>query len=114
MIGHERFFLWKNIDNYPKIILATPSYLEHCVEMKIKLSNVSLPGVVLCNFSGADLAALVREASIAALKQAISKGPSHYDVLVSKQHFETAYPKVKPSVSEKVSIMRDTRLPPLR
>ena len=69
---------------------------------------------MLCTSSGADLAALVREASIAALKQAIAEGPSHYDVLVSKQHFETAYMKVKPSVSEKVSIMRDTRLSPLR
>ena len=23
-------FLWKNMDNYPKIIPVTPSYLEHC------------------------------------------------------------------------------------
>ena len=27
--GSQNMFLWKNIDNYPKIIPDTPSYLEH-------------------------------------------------------------------------------------
>ena len=54
-------------------------------------------------FRGADLAALVREASIAALKQAISAGTGHGDIRVSRQHFDMAFTKVKPSVSAKVS-----------
>ena len=28
--GSQNMFLWKNMDNYPKVILVTPSYLEHC------------------------------------------------------------------------------------
>ena len=27
--GSQNMFLWKNTDNYPKIIPVTPSYLEH-------------------------------------------------------------------------------------
>lgn len=55
-------------------------------------------------FSGADLAALVREASVSALKEAITKqGTQSSQVITVKgEHFETAFKKVKPSVSQKV------------
>ena len=53
-------------------------------------------------YSGADLAALVREASVSALREFMSteriEGKS---ILVSYRHFEAAFLKVKPSVSEK-------------
>ena len=29
--GSQNMFLWKHMDNYPKFIPVTPSYLEHCV-----------------------------------------------------------------------------------
>ena len=45
----------------------------------------------------------MREASIAALKEAISAGTGHGDIRVSSQHFDMAFTKVKPSVSAKVS-----------
>ncbi|XP_013409877.1 nuclear valosin-containing protein-like [Lingula anatina] len=53
-------------------------------------------------FSGADLAALVREASVSALKRFISgEASSTSPVMVQKEHFEAAFNKVKPSVSSK-------------
>ena len=56
-------------------------------------------------FSGADLAALVREASICALKEAIlnkGKQPSNA-ITVRGEHFDAAFKKVKPSVTLKVT-----------
>ncbi|XP_063429904.1 nuclear valosin-containing protein-like [Mytilus trossulus] len=54
-----------------------------------------------CNcFTGADLAALVREASMSALKVMISsQGTSTIEV--NKEHFNTAFTRVRPSVSQK-------------
>ena len=53
-------------------------------------------------FSGADLAALVREASVTALREFITSNQPHQQVCVSKRHFDVAFAKVKPSVSLKV------------
>lgn len=54
-----------------------------------------------CNgYTGADLAALVREASMAALKVIIAN-PSSKVIEVNMDHFNTAFSKVKPSVSQK-------------
>lgn len=64
------------------------------------------------NFSGADLASLNREASVIALKEALKKaktvpkplpsedGESPVKVLISLEHFEQAFSKVRPSVSD--------------
>ncbi|XP_048386489.1 nuclear valosin-containing protein-like [Stegostoma tigrinum] len=63
------------------------------------------------NFSGADLSALVREASINALRQHLSGQPSEQapapslEIRVARQHFEAAFKKVKPSVSKKDQLM---------
>ncbi|XP_078398936.1 nuclear valosin-containing protein-like isoform X2 [Cetorhinus maximus] len=63
------------------------------------------------SFTGADLSALVREASINALRQHLSdpspersSAPS-LRVLVARQHFEEAFEKVRPSVSKKDQLM---------
>jgi len=61
------------------------------------------------NYTGADLAALVREASIAAFRDLVlnpegSPGCQHKDLKVSARHFETAFLKTKPSVTKKVEI----------
>ncbi|XP_064412618.1 nuclear valosin-containing protein-like isoform X1 [Latimeria chalumnae] len=60
-------------------------------------------------FTGADLSALVREASISALRFSFqssgnSKAPSG-EIKVSQQHFEEAFKKVKSSVSKKDQMM---------
>ncbi|PRT53587.1 putative AAA domain-containing protein C16E9.10c [Wickerhamiella sorbophila] len=51
------------------------------------------------NFSGADLAALVREASVLALKSAL-KSSSNTAVKVSMEDFNAAFKKVRPSVND--------------
>ncbi|XP_041044106.1 nuclear valosin-containing protein-like [Carcharodon carcharias] len=65
------------------------------------------------SFTGADLSALVREASINALRQHLSdRSPERASVsapslrvLVARQHFEEAFDKVRPSVSKKDQLM---------
>ena len=52
--------------------------------------------------SGADLAALVREASVSALREFMTVTPSSGRIEVHTKHFESAFTKVKPSVSAKV------------
>ncbi|XP_072356698.1 nuclear valosin-containing protein-like [Scyliorhinus torazame] len=62
-------------------------------------------------FTGADLSALVREASINALRQHLSRQDSERDsapsssLRVAQQHFEEAFAKVRPSVSKKDRLM---------
>ena len=67
-------------------------------------------------FSGADLSALVREASVAALKECMAEklsaghhvietqGSKGRTIIVKVDHFQVAFEKVKPSVSGKVYI----------
>ncbi|XP_053568572.1 nuclear valosin-containing protein-like isoform X2 [Bombina bombina] len=59
-------------------------------------------------FTGADLSALVREASVSALRQEmLHKDPvsSTGEMKVCQKHFEAAFKKVKPSVSKKDQLM---------
>jgi SpoVK/Ycf46/Vps4 family AAA+-type ATPase len=71
-----------------------------------------------CNrFTGADIAALTREAAIYALREAIlsldSRGhlTSHEQLVkpenlaVARRHFDFAFQKIKPSVSEQVFLV---------
>merc|ERR1719186_2363000 len=51
-------------------------------------------------FSGADMSALVREASMSALKQHLRWKPTS-PIVVGKSHFNDAFHRVKPSVSGK-------------
>ncbi|XP_060077658.1 nuclear valosin-containing protein-like isoform X2 [Ylistrum balloti] len=53
-------------------------------------------------YTGADLAALVREASVCSLRAIInSTGNDKPSLIVTKQHFEMAFTRVQPSVSTK-------------
>ncbi|XP_050299464.1 nuclear valosin-containing protein-like [Anthonomus grandis grandis] len=52
-------------------------------------------------YTGADLAALVREASVLALKEYMMAGDSGNALMVSSRHFVKAVEKLRPSVSEK-------------
>ncbi|XP_062896579.1 nuclear valosin-containing protein-like isoform X2 [Mobula hypostoma] len=56
-------------------------------------------------FTGADLSALVREASINALRQQLVEPATCPKLQVTRQHFEAAFEKVKPSVSKKDQLM---------
>ncbi|KAM4694936.1 nuclear valosin-containing protein-like [Discoglossus pictus] len=59
-------------------------------------------------FTGADLSALIREASISALRQEMMKkapSTSSGGVKVGQRHFEEAFKKVRPSVSKKDQLM---------
>uniref|UniRef100_A0A8C6GP66 Nuclear valosin-containing protein-like n=1 Tax=Mus spicilegus TaxID=10103 RepID=A0A8C6GP66_MUSSI len=62
-----------------------------------------------CNcYTGADLTALVREASLCALRQEITaqkNGVGAGELKVSHKHFEDAFKKVKPSISIKDQMM---------
>jgi SpoVK/Ycf46/Vps4 family AAA+-type ATPase len=60
--------------------------------------------------SGADMGALVREASVIALKEAIYNGPKkssseieNVDIFVTLKHFDQAFSHVSASVSENVT-----------
>ena len=61
---------------------------------------------VLSCFSGADLAALVREASVQTLKEFMKsrsdENSTQLEIQVTLQHFEQALLKVRPSVSKEV------------
>ncbi|EFC38311.1 predicted protein [Naegleria gruberi] len=74
-------------------------------------SDVNLEEIAkLCeNFSGADLAALVREAATSCLKEHLLKGRSNTntpnkaigEMIVTREHFKIALKKIPPSVSSK-------------
>jgi len=53
-------------------------------------------------FSGADLAALIREAAEIAMTEHISKSLPTEDACVHQSHINRAFSKMLPSVSEKV------------
>ena len=53
-------------------------------------------------YTGADLAGLVRQASLQTLKESIDGGSDDDDLKVHKIHFLDAIKKLKPSVGEKV------------
>lgn len=55
-------------------------------------------------YTGADLAALVRETGVIALKEFImsNTGDHQQPLLVTAEHFKIALSKIRPSVSEKV------------
>lgn len=53
-------------------------------------------------YTGADLAALVRETGVIALKEYMLAGDNKQSLLVNADHFQKALAKIRPSVSEKV------------
>lgn len=60
-------------------------------------------GEICYLFRGADLAALVREASICALRSVMTRSDKgEQPVTVNRAHFDEALIRVKPSVQEKV------------
>ncbi|XP_060553909.1 nuclear valosin-containing protein-like isoform X2 [Ruditapes philippinarum] len=90
----------------------TKNSTKPCLSDDVNLTSIAED--IRCDcYTGADLAALVREASISALKEAIlDKERQPNDVIVvNRGHFDCAFMKVKPSVTlkdqEKYDSMRN-------
>jgi SpoVK/Ycf46/Vps4 family AAA+-type ATPase len=92
------------------------SWRQNSIEIPFNfpLTEQKMVAIFVC--SGADLAALVREASMAALRERISmsslqgrqavnlnSGVNLHGVGIANRHFDVAFCRVKPSVSKKVS-----------
>ncbi|XP_055437945.1 nuclear valosin-containing protein-like isoform X1 [Bubalus kerabau] len=71
----------------------------------------AIAGDLRCDgYTGADLSALVREASICALKQEMARqksGSEKGELKISQKHFEEAFKKVKSSISQEDRAMYD-------
>ncbi|XP_006871225.1 PREDICTED: nuclear valosin-containing protein-like [Chrysochloris asiatica] len=71
----------------------------------------AIAGDLRCDcYTGADLSALVREASLCALRQEMARqksGNEKGELKISLKHFEEAFKKVKPSISKKDQLMYD-------
>lgn len=69
----------------------------------------AIAGDLRCDcYSGADLSALVREASLCALRQEMARqksGSEKGELKISQKHFEDAFKKVKSSISKKDQVM---------
>uniref|UniRef100_A0A2K5NBH8 Nuclear valosin-containing protein-like n=1 Tax=Cercocebus atys TaxID=9531 RepID=A0A2K5NBH8_CERAT len=78
----------------------------------------AIAGDLRCDcYTGADLSALVREASICALRQEMARqksGKEKGELKISHKHFEEAFKKVRSSISKKVSnavkCIKETRI----
>lgn len=68
--------------------------------------DVDLEAIGKCpqceGYTGADLAALVREAGIESMKQFMLSGGTD-QLIVTNDHFQRAICKIRPSVTDKVS-----------
>ncbi|KAM9212349.1 nuclear valosin-containing protein-like isoform 3-T4 [Dugong dugon] len=78
----------------------------------------AIAGDLRCDcYTGADLSALVREASLCALRQEMARqknGNEKGELKISLKHFEEAFKKVKPSVSKKDQVMYEALQQSLR
>ncbi|GLD65205.1 nuclear valosin-containing protein-like isoform X1 [Lates japonicus] len=100
-------------DRHAILITITKAGTKPQLEQDVSLEEIAFDERCDC-FTGADLTALVREASVNALRAyiksqnspAVSSGHAYSsgsvaDIRVSKQNFEDAFKKVRPSVSKK-------------
>ncbi|KAM9449476.1 nuclear valosin-containing protein-like isoform 2-T2 [Clarias gariepinus] len=105
-------------DRHAILITITKGGTKPRLEEDVNLEEIACDERCNC-FTGADLSALVREASVNALRahlnsQTALAHPGHTfssksvkDIRVSRQNFEDAFKKVRPSVSKKDELMYD-------
>ncbi|KAJ7341031.1 hypothetical protein JRQ81_004692 [Phrynocephalus forsythii] len=80
------------------------------LDTDVNLENIARDPCCDC-YTGADLSALVREASVCALKEEMAmcnttnRKAGTGQIKIAKKHFEAAFKKVKSSVSKKDQIM---------
>uniref|UniRef100_A0A4W6BR59 Nuclear VCP like n=1 Tax=Lates calcarifer TaxID=8187 RepID=A0A4W6BR59_LATCA len=90
-------------DRHAILVTITKGGTKPQLEQDVSLEEIAFDERCDC-FTGADLTALVREASVNALRAYIKSQNSpavSSDIRVSKQNFEDAFKKVRPSVSKK-------------
>ncbi|KAG5266789.1 hypothetical protein AALO_G00236230 [Alosa alosa] len=103
-------------DRHAILLTITKGGTKPQLEADVNLEEIAQDERCDC-FTGADLSALVREASVNALRTRLysrsastlaghtfTAGPVE-DILVSQQNFEDAFKKVRPSVSKKDQLM---------
>ncbi|XP_037544101.1 nuclear valosin-containing protein-like [Nematolebias whitei] len=99
-------------DRHAILLTLTKGGTKPQLEQDVSLEQVAFDERCDC-FSGADLTALVREASVNALKAYLKSqncgltysSDSTADIRVSRQNFEDAFRTVRPSVSKKDQVM---------
>uniref|UniRef100_A0A7N5ZTR8 AAA+ ATPase domain-containing protein n=1 Tax=Anabas testudineus TaxID=64144 RepID=A0A7N5ZTR8_ANATE len=110
-------------DRHAILLTITKEGTKPQLEQDVSLKDIAFDDRCDC-FTGADLMALVREASVNALRAFLksqhspatssghtySSGPVS-DIRVSKENFEDAFKKVRPSVSKKVRKCKSWRYP---
>ncbi|XP_029376519.1 nuclear valosin-containing protein-like isoform X2 [Echeneis naucrates] len=87
-------------DRHAILLTITKGGTKPSLEQNVSLEEIAFDERCDC-FTGADLSALVREASINALRAYLKSENSPGASSVSKQNFEDAFKKVRPSVSKK-------------
>ncbi|TRY91632.1 hypothetical protein DNTS_021770 [Danionella cerebrum] len=93
-------------DRHAILLTITKGGTKPCLEADVDLKEIAHDA--RCDgFTGADLSALVREASVSALRLHLSSTELLKDIRVSRGHFEDAFRKVRPSVSKKVRSQRE-------
>ncbi|KAG8443807.1 hypothetical protein GDO86_009116 [Hymenochirus boettgeri] len=95
------------VDRFAILKTITKDGTRPPLESDVNLEMIACDERCDC-FTGADLSALVREASISALRQqmALQDPPSNRgQIKVNQRNFEEAFGKVKPSVSKKDQLM---------
>uniref|UniRef100_A0A8C9ZUF7 Nuclear VCP like n=1 Tax=Sander lucioperca TaxID=283035 RepID=A0A8C9ZUF7_SANLU len=99
-------------DRHAILLTITKGGTKPQLEHDVCLEEVAFDERCDC-FSGADITALVREASVNALRIYLKSQPSSghtyssgsvADIRVSKQNFDDAFKKVRPSVSKKITV----------
>ncbi|XP_029926910.1 nuclear valosin-containing protein-like isoform X3 [Myripristis murdjan] len=102
-------------DRHAILLTITKGGTKPHLEPDVSLEGIAHDSRCDC-FTGADLSALVREASVNALRAYLSQHSPSYsghtfsscpvtDIRVSRQNFEDAFKKVRPSVSKKDQMM---------
>lgn len=102
------------VDRHAILLTVTKGGTQPLLEQDVSLEDIAFDERCDC-FTGADLAALVREASVNALTSYLkthsfsassTDGLTHVaNIKVNRQNFENAFKKVRPSVSKKDRLM---------
>lgn len=98
------------MDRYAILKTITKGGTRPPLEADVSLEEIAQDTRCDC-YTGADLSALVREASITALRQEMARQSSEKSsgatggIKIGRQHFEEAFSRVKPSVSKKDQLM---------
>ncbi|KAM7172585.1 nuclear valosin-containing protein-like isoform 2-T2 [Macrochelys suwanniensis] len=91
------------VDRFAILKTITKDGTRPPLDVDVNLEEIAYDRRCDC-YTGADLSALVREASVCALRQemALQNGKSKKEIKISRKYFEEAFKKVKSSISRKV------------